>query len=95
VPEGCEKAVAMSRSLLQQKISLLDWLAGLEPLGAVVKEQKGYIEILESQNATLRQERDTLGRFSAGLPIPFVQAGHLLSLKRLLKRILKLENKVQ
>lgn len=88
-PEGCEKAMAMSRSLLQQKISLLDWLAGLEPLAAVVKEQKGYIEILESQNATLRQERDTLGGFSAGLPLPFVKAGYLLSLKRFMARKLK------
>ena len=90
VPEGCEKAVAMSRSLLKQKIDLLDWLAGLEPLAAVVKEQKGYIEILESQNATLRQERETLGKLSAGLPVPFVKAGHLLSLKRFLKRKLRL-----
>jgi hypothetical protein len=86
LPEGCEKALAMSRSLLQQKISLLDWLAGLEPLAPVVKEQKGYIEILESQNVTLRQERETLGKLSAGLPIPFVKAGHLLSLKRFLAR---------
>lgn len=90
VPEGCEKAVAMSRSLLKQKIDLLDWLSGLEPLAAVVKEQKGYIEILESQNATLRQERETLGKLSAGLPVPFVKAGHLLSLKRFLKRKLRL-----
>jgi Glycosyl transferase family 2 len=89
VPEGCEKAVAMSRSLLQQKISLLDWLVGLEPLAAVVKEQKGYIEILESQNATLRQERETLGKLSAGLPVPFVKVGHLLSLKRFLKTWVK------
>ena len=89
VPEGWEKAVAMSRSLLQQKISLLDWLAGLEPLAAVVKEQKGYIEILETQNATLRKERDTLGNLPAGLPIPFVKAGYLLSLMRFLKRWVK------
>jgi hypothetical protein len=52
----------------------------------VVKEQKGYIDTLESENVTLRQERETLGKLSAGLPIPFVKAGHLLSLKRLLER---------
>ena len=86
VPEGCGKVEAMASSLLKQKITLLDWLEGLEPLAAVVKEQKGYIDTLESENVTLRQERETLGKLSAGLPIPFVKAGHLLSLKRLLER---------
>jgi hypothetical protein len=84
-PEGAT-AMAMARYLLENKIMLLEWIAGLEPLAAVVKEQKGYIEILESQNAMLRDERETLSRMSAGIPLPFVKTGHLLSLKRFLKR---------
>jgi hypothetical protein len=58
-------------------------------LAAVVKEQKGYIDILESQNATLREEREALSRLAAGIPVPFVKAGHLLSVKRFLKRKLR------
>jgi len=84
-PEGAT-ALAMSRSLLEHKITLLEWIAGLEPLAGVVKEQIGYIEILEGQNATLREEREGLSRLAAGVPLPFVKAGHLLSLKRFLKR---------
>ena len=88
-PEGAT-ALAMSRSLLDNKITLLEWIAGLEPLAGVVKEQKGYIEILESQNAMLHEEREALSRLAAGIPVPFVKAGHLLSLKRFLKRKLRL-----
>jgi hypothetical protein len=51
----------------------------------VVKEQKSYIEILESQNAMLREEHEALSRLSAGISVPFVKAGHLLSLKRFLE----------
>jgi hypothetical protein len=80
----------MSRALLKNKIDLFEWLAGLEPLAAVVKEQKGYIDILEGQNATLREELEALSRLAAGIPVPFVKAGHLLSLKRFLKRKLRL-----
>lgn len=86
MPAEAESSVAMSRALLKNKIDLFEWLAGLEPLAAVVKEQKGYIDILESQNATLRQEREVLSRMAAGIPLPFVKAGHLLSLKRFMKR---------
>jgi len=53
---------------------------------ACLKEQKGYIDILESQNATLREEREALSRLAAGVPLPFVKAGHLLSVKRFFKR---------
>jgi hypothetical protein len=53
---------------------------------ACLKEQKGYIDILEGQNATLREEHESLSRLAAGIPLPFVKAGHLLSLKRFLKR---------
>lgn len=88
-PEGAT-ALALSRSLLKNKITLLEWIEGLEPLAVVVKEQKAYIEILEGQNATLREERAALSRLSAGIPLPFVKAEHLLSLKRFFKRKLKL-----
>ena len=84
-PEGAA-ALAMSRSILENKIGFLDWLANLE---AAVKDQKGYIEILESQNATLREEREALSRMGVGIPMPFVKTGHLLSLKRFLKRLFK------
>jgi hypothetical protein len=84
-PEGAA-ALAMSRSILENKIGLLDWLANLE---AAVKDQKDYIKILESQNATLREEHEVLSRMAAGIPVPFVKAGHLLSLKRFLKRKLR------
>jgi hypothetical protein len=84
-PEGAA-ALAMSRSILENKIGFLDWLANLE---AAVKDQKGYIEILESQNATLREEREALSRMGVGIPMPFVKTGHLLSLKRFLKRKLR------
>jgi glycosyltransferase involved in cell wall biosynthesis len=86
MPAEAKSSAAMSRALLKHKIDLFEWLAGLEPLAAVVKEQKGYIDILESQNATLREERDALSRLAAGVPLPFVKAGHLLSVKRFLKR---------
>jgi hypothetical protein len=90
MPAEAESSAAMSRALLKHKIDLFEWLAGLEPLAAVVKEQKGYIDILEGQNATLREEREALSRLAAGIPVPFVKAGHLLSLKRFLKRKLRL-----
>jgi hypothetical protein len=86
MPAEAESSAAMSRALLKHKIDLFEWLAGLEPLAAVVKEQKGYIDILESQNATLCEEHEVLSRMAAGIPVPFVKAGHLLSLKRFLKR---------
>jgi hypothetical protein len=86
MPAEAESTAAMSRALLKNKIDLFEWLDGLEPLAAVVKEQKGYINILESQNATLREEREALSRLAAGIPLPFVKAGHHLSLKRFLKR---------
>ena len=86
MPAEAESTAAMSRALLKHKIDLFEWLAGLEPLAAVVKEQKCYIDILESQNATLREEHEVLSRMSAGIPLPFVKAGHLLSLKRFMKR---------
>jgi hypothetical protein len=89
MPAEAESTAAISRALLKNKIDLFEWLAGLEPLAAVVKEQKGYIDILESQNATLREEHESLSRLAAGIPLPFVKAGHLLSLKRFLKRWLK------
>jgi len=84
-PEGAA-ALAMSRSILENKIGFLDWLANLE---AAVKDQKGYIETLESQNATIRQEHEVLSRMAAGIPVPFLKAGHLLSLNRFLKRKLR------
>ncbi len=90
MPAEAESSAVMSRALLKNKIDLFEWLAGLEPLAAVVKEQKGYIDILESKNATLREEREALSRLAAGIPLPFVKAGHLLSLKRFLKRKLRL-----
>jgi hypothetical protein len=92
MPAVAESTAAMSRALLKNKIGLLEWLAGLEPLAAVVKEQKGYIDILEGQNATLHEELETLSRMTAGVPLPFVNAGHLLSLKRFLKRKMKSKN---
>jgi len=88
-PEGCEQVLAMSCSLLQQKMAMLDWLASLEPLAAVVKEQKGYIDILEGEKSTLLRERGELTRLSAGVPIPFVKTGFLLSLKRFTKNKIK------
>jgi hypothetical protein len=90
MPAEAKSSAAMSRALLKHKIDLFEWLAGLEPLAAVVKEQKGYIDILEGQNATLREEHESLSRLAAGIPLPFVKAGHLLSLKRFLKRKLRL-----
>jgi hypothetical protein len=57
---------------------------------ACLKEQKGYIDILEAEKSTLLKERDELSRLSAGVPLPFVKAGHLLSVKRFLKRKLRL-----
>ena len=90
MPAEAESSAAMSRALLKNKIDLFEWLTGLEPLAAVVNEQKGYIDILEGQNATLREERQALSRLAAGIPVPFVKAGHLLSLKRFLKRKLRL-----
>ena len=32
------------------------------------------------------EEREVLSRLAAGIPLPFVKAGHLLSLKRFLKK---------
>lgn len=90
MPAEAESTAAMSRALLKHKIDLFEWLACLEPLAAVIKEQKGYIDILEGQNATLREEREALSRLAAGIPVPFVKAEHLLSLKRFLKRKLRL-----
>ena len=84
-PEGVA-ALAMSRSILENKITLLEWLANLE---AAVKDQKDYIKILESQNAKLREEHEVLSRMAAGIPVPFVKAGNLLALKRFLKRKLR------
>ena len=81
-PEGAT-ALALSRSLLENKLTLLEWIANLDK---AVNEQKGYIEILKSQNATLRKEHESLSRLAAGISLPFVKAGHLLSLKRFLKR---------
>jgi hypothetical protein len=83
VPPEAESSAAMSRALLKHKIDLFEWLANLEP---VVKEQKGYIDILEGEKSTLLRERDELSRLSAGVRLPFVKAGHLLSIKRFLKR---------
>jgi hypothetical protein len=80
----------MSRALLKHKIDLFEWLAGLEPLATVVKEQKSYIDILAGEKSTLLKERDELSRLSAGVSLPFVKAGHLLSVKRFLKRKLRL-----
>lgn len=88
MPAEAESSAAMSRALLKNKIDLFEWLAGLEPLASVVKEQKGYIDTLESENATLRRECETLGKLSAGLPVPFVKAGNLLALKRFMERML-------
>ncbi len=88
MPAEAESSAAMSRALLKNKIDLFEWLAGLEPLAGVVEEQKSYIEILESQNATLSQEREILAKLSACLPVPFVKAGRLLSLNRFWKRML-------
>lgn len=90
----CSTVLAMSRSLLENKNTLLDWIADLEPLARVVKEQKGYIEILEGQNATLREERESLYRLSAGIPLLFVKADHLLSLKRFLSRKFRTINEI-
>jgi hypothetical protein len=89
MPAEAESTAAMSRALLKNKIDLFEWLTGLEPLAGLVKDQKGYIEILESQNAMLRRERDELFHLPVGLPLPFVKAGHLLSVKKFLKRKLK------
>jgi hypothetical protein len=90
MPVEAESSAAMSRALLKNKIDLFEWLAGLEPLAAVVKEQKSYIDILAGEKSTLLKERDELSRLSAGVSLPFVKAGHLLSLKRFLKRKLRL-----
>jgi hypothetical protein len=89
MPAEAESTAVMSRVLLKNKIDLFEWLAGLEPLAAVVKEQKGYIDILEAEKLTLLRERDDLSRLSVGVALPFVKAGHLLSLKRFLKRWVK------
>lgn len=86
MPAEAESTAAMARALLKNKIALFEWLAGLEPLAGVVKEQKAYIEMLEGQKSTLLRERDELSRLSAGIPMPFAKTGHLLSLKRFLKR---------
>jgi hypothetical protein len=83
-------SLAMSRALLKKKIGMLEWIAGLEPLADVVREQKGYIDILEKEKSTLLEESKTLSRLSAGLPVPFLKSGYLLSLKRFLKRNMKI-----
>lgn len=82
-PLESASALALSRALLENKIMLLEWITNLDK---AVNEQKGYIEILKSQNATLRKEHESLSRLAAGISLPFVKAGHLLSLKRFLKR---------
>jgi hypothetical protein len=83
-------SVAISRALLEKKIKMLEWIAGLEPLADVVREQKCYIDILEKEKSILLEERKTLSCLSAGLPVPFLKSGHLLSLKRFLKRNIKI-----
>ena len=85
MPAEAESTAAISRALLKNKIELFEWLAGLEPLAGVLKEQQSYIDMLEGQNAMLRSEREALSRMAVGIPLPFVKAGHLLSLKRFVK----------
>lgn len=85
-PEGLN-SLAMSRALLENKIKVLEWIANLEPLGEKIKEQNSYIEFLETQKATLLQERATLSELSAGLPLPFLKSRQLLSLRKILRRV--------
>jgi hypothetical protein len=74
-----------SESLIEQRISILEWTAALEPLCSVLDEQKGYIDILERNNAILAQEKETLSKLSAGIPLPMIKRGHLHSALRFSK----------
>jgi hypothetical protein len=81
-------AVSLSSAILKNKISLLEWVSKLEPFAETIKEQNKYIEILQSEKATLIQEREILSRLTTGCPLPFLKSGHLLSFKRFIKRTL-------
>lgn len=64
------------------------WILELEKAAETTVEQSRYIQFLEHENQTLRQERDTLSKKSFGLPIPYLSRGNLLAVRRFLRRFL-------
>lgn len=65
---------------------LFHWLCAVEESSVTLQEQSKYVESLEKVKAVLEEERDTLSRLDAGVPIPLIKRGHLLSFLRFLRR---------